>query len=647
MTKTFTLVTVGTPVNVQAVLSAGGGLTAGTTYYYRVVAVRYYQSVLPVLSIPSAEVSATADAVNKTITVSWNAVANANVYIVQRTTTSGSYPVNSKNTLGGFSTSYSELPGATSLLSIIDGGGVGSVLVFNRYNGDWESGISAIDVSSDADEVIDPYDIYAADVAGGWGVVDMVCPPNCKTVAHADFRDQVPYTVEGSLYVHDCQFQLRGMLYTTNGVPYFKATTTTLLFGNSSYNFAPYIFILGMFGVVYTTNNTTYGGLYPWKTNLECKAGSTIYNLIRRPVLTWSGHELYPYGYGGLWDEGVVNVTMVNSIVGLRSANAMPLYAGTYVNNIIEDLRFRADDLEVADAVVRFGTSGTISHTWADNTKATRPKTRNSTTDITWGSRMGALHVDGTYEAKGQTDNQPYMWCKCDNAAKIGNTLLMGNTLALKVIDKDGNGLAGVTVRILDLPGYSDIWEDSLATLSTDLNATDVSTTFTVSDGTKFSVGDVIRVEQYAEAMLVTGIVGNSVTATRGYQGTTKRATENAGNPRIFIQAASLTTDANGDIDLPEFLISRELAIARSDGDDEQPGYEDDLVAAGWITRTMRTPHTVIMSKAGYPSRTIVYTMDRKREEVEKLLPKGMKKTIDGHLLMEINAKGDLLRLSP
>jgi len=34
-------------------------------------------------------------------------------------------------------------------------------------------------------------------------------------------------------------------------------------------------------------------------------------------------------------------------------------------------------------------------------------------------------------------------------------------------------------------------------------------------------------------------------------------------------------------------------------------------------------PFTVTISKAGYPTRTIKYTMDRKREDIEKLSPDG------------------------
>lgn len=45
--------------------------------------------------------------------------------------------------------------------------------------------------------------------------------------------------------------------------------------------------------------------------------------------------------------------------------------------------------------------------------------------------------------------------------------------------------------------------------------------------------------------------------------------------------------------------------------------------AGGTTVETLFTPHTVVISKTGYSTRTIKYTMDRKREEIEKLTGDG------------------------
>lgn len=83
----------------SATPAAGGSLAAGTTYYYRVVAVVCdssdtdvtEQSQKNLYGQPCAEVSATTDATNKTINLSWTAVSGATGYLVFRSTVSDSY----------------------------------------------------------------------------------------------------------------------------------------------------------------------------------------------------------------------------------------------------------------------------------------------------------------------------------------------------------------------------------------------------------------------------------------------------------------------------------------------------------------------------------------------------------------------------
>lgn len=75
-------------------LQAGGSLTLGTTYYYRVVAVDHggipwYAQITE--SPASTEVSATPAGANQTIRLTWPQVAGATHYWVHRTTVSGSY----------------------------------------------------------------------------------------------------------------------------------------------------------------------------------------------------------------------------------------------------------------------------------------------------------------------------------------------------------------------------------------------------------------------------------------------------------------------------------------------------------------------------------------------------------------------------
>jgi len=70
-------------------------------------------------------------------------------------------------------------------------------------------------------------------------------------------------------------------------------------------------------------------------------------------------------------------------------------------------------------------------------------------------------------------------------------------------------------------------------------------------------------------------------------------------------QVASISTDANGDITQQKLINAKAVWNYPGTG----------------ITWTTYTPHTVTISKTGYQTKTIKYTMDRRREEIEVLEP--------------------------
>lgn len=73
------------PQNLVATATAGGSLSANTTYYYEVTGV--YSTLGE--SGPSVEVSITTTSVNKTASLSWGALAGVGTYNVYRSTSSG------------------------------------------------------------------------------------------------------------------------------------------------------------------------------------------------------------------------------------------------------------------------------------------------------------------------------------------------------------------------------------------------------------------------------------------------------------------------------------------------------------------------------------------------------------------------------
>lgn len=101
MTKVIGLNECVAPANVEAFKIAGGALTNGLTYHYKVVATGYndfYWSTACWLSVPSAEVSITADATNRTAIIHGDDATGtdsvlATDYILYSTTTSGDYSI--------------------------------------------------------------------------------------------------------------------------------------------------------------------------------------------------------------------------------------------------------------------------------------------------------------------------------------------------------------------------------------------------------------------------------------------------------------------------------------------------------------------------------------------------------------------------
>ena len=78
------------------------------------------------------------------------------------------------------------------------------------------------------------------------------------------------------------------------------------------------------------------------------------------------------------------------------------------------------------------------------------------------------------------------------------------------------------------------------------ISAPSSETTFTVSNGDRFRVGDQIQVEGSREVMLVTAISTNDLTVTRGYGGTTPDAIADGDTIHILGNAALEGDDAPG-----------------------------------------------------------------------------------------------------
>jgi len=156
--------------------------------------------------------------------------------------------------------------------------------------------------------------------------------------------------------------------------------------------------------------------------------------------------------------------------------------------------------------------------------------------------------------------------------------------LNINMTDGSGAALEGVAVIIQDQ--YDNIVScvDSGANLNEALDSSE--TGINVTDGTKFSVNDVIKI--YNEFMLVTGISTNTLTVTRGYYAEyTARAHNPYSGIDVFI-VGSVPTDASGDIEEQTVLYK------------EWHGTSETL--------TTYSPHKFTFSKAGY--QTLIHEND-------------------------------------
>lgn len=88
-------------------------------------------------------------------------------------------------------------------------------------------------------------------------------------------------------------------------------------------------------------------------------------------------------------------------------------------------------------------------------------------------------------------------------------------TMNLKLTDSNGANIDGASVTLQNSDGKLSSTEASGSLLTADID--NVQTSITVTDGTDFTISDVIRID--AEYMQVTNIVANTLTVSRNYYG--------------------------------------------------------------------------------------------------------------------------------
>jgi hypothetical protein len=642
MALSYSLFAATKPTTVSATAKSGGSLPIGVTYYYRFLGVRRYSSsVAPAISEPSVEVSATTDSTNRTIELNWTYDSPNDHVIIQRSTTSGSYPPLSG---GLFSprnlTLWNTRPYALGTITTIDdtGGTSTGDPGWEATNFDTSRAYPLIEVTgAGSSDVVTLYDIWQEDVANSWGVIERLAPADLKEVTSVgNWNYESPFVTYGSLRFNNCTFRHRGLHIMYQGA-ISNNTNVTFEYGNSSQRFLPYLLFYNtpQFGT--TDNGTTYSSsqyIYNM-ADLTGSSNSYSYDYIKRQINPINS------GYGGfgqgVYDDGVkTSGVLQRNIIGLNSANGMPVFGGQYDDNILESNRHNIRGGIIANTLVRYSGEG-CSHRWTQETIYDSPRIIKSNTDVTWGQNLTTVaHWNPTYQSKGQTNNVPYFYLGASNSGSIGSSMYIGYTAKIKVIDTEGNPIEGATVTITDSTGYSDIWTNAGYYVTTTSFADSV-TSLTVNDGSLVTVGEIIRHRTCTERMQVSSVNSNTIAVTRGVQNTTSFPSLRNEytvdyEDTWWKQVSELTTDANGYV-TPDYPLTQvNYKVARSDGSYFQQGYANSLVTSGYATQTDFTPHTLTVSKRGYQTKTIVFDLNSKIDQgvtlekvVKYIMPEGKK----------------------
>jgi hypothetical protein len=217
-----------------------------------------------------------------------------------------------------------------------------------------------------------------------------------------------------------------------------------------------------------------------------------------------------------------------------------------------------------------------------------------------WTTTVGSnICIDCNWQSRNQTDNQPYYCYAWRRSSTTEISLVFAVTRQFLVKDNyTRNPIYGATITLVNSNGLSGFWQYTGATLSSSYDDFSDPVSFTVSDGSKISVGDYIRHECYAEVLKVTNVAGNTVTASRAQLGTRIIKTNSGYSNRILKMVGSLSTDSNGKLIPPEAILQR--MIYPASGSSSMNGYEDSVITAGYYQRMFFGPYTLKISATGY-----------------------------------------------
>jgi hypothetical protein len=454
MSKSYALSTLAAPTSLSATLVEGGTLTVGTSYYYAVMACQDLSGSVT-HSPPSNVVSVTTTDTHRSVSLSWTAIPGYTPTNTRR----NAYHV-LRNTTGTFTDATAFLIGKTTgtvpediylTTTFTDNGGY--TILAHTY---FPQGLPTILISGgSSSDKITMYDIYEADVAGGWGVlrpawddtrIDVTASKRTGGVFYCHANIRIGYsatnTAETTYFEHINGAIIVYGAFTTGYYTYLYIGAKT-----NTYDAHPDRRVLLMVhGSVLIENNALFGHLYLYGLTLlmggagwEAGFLSWRNSYIAPTIYANNGSEIYDCDFpvkGNGYGLRVYNAnTDTATIRGCRFGGAAIL------NNItlIKPKITAAEGLGLRSA---------------DNITVVEPTTAYSVYDIMWHTNLNQTIQDGTFTSHLQTDNIPWLYLGyLSTGMGLGGSMTFQYSLKIKATDVNGNALTSASVTIKDADG--------------------------------------------------------------------------------------------------------------------------------------------------------------------------------------------------
>ncbi|MDI6854154.1 MAG: carboxypeptidase-like regulatory domain-containing protein [Deltaproteobacteria bacterium] len=442
MPGSFSLLTLAQPQNVQATLLEGGNLAPNTTYYFKIVAGKYFESGTcrcHALSPRSATVQVTTTDVNKKVQLNCDPVSGANRYYVL---------VSTANNFGDkelvcLSNANGYIWKPLSLPYVYD-----NASAYKGLMPDFVQGLPILFVWGGTEaSPVTMWDLYQADLSGGWGIIRPALIDG-KINFNSEKQESTSWLVHANIVI--------GSNGTSNQTAYFRSKYAGALIIYGTFTATSLATLV--FGDKNNVKDAHMGRLFTIVGHGTYDMASTILGKIKgyglrtiRGGETWDGRtggwgdNYYPpsfyfsadsemlecdFGYG----EWVFTEGAGIPIEGCRFAGLFPYLEG------------------LSKPKVTMTPGINFSYWKADGKTVREPVVTHSTQDLRWGTQYVGTIIDGTFLSHQQTDNKPWIQL-LQYPLQLGGHFTFKNTLVLRVSDQGNGPLAGAQVTIKDSGG--------------------------------------------------------------------------------------------------------------------------------------------------------------------------------------------------